>query len=1138
MSVALIHGTTALGGSLPAAGLHGRIDGSAPLEIGDGVFEGAGLEWDATYGSATGALDIGITAATTGINIGTGGTFTGTVTIGDPAAGVTIAGDLTVSGTTISASATTVDITDNLITVNDGAGGAGYDSGVIGQRNATDYQADTDFAARRIHLDTQTGLAGTDDEVKFESGASSTDDAYNGAFVVVNHGLLASQSREITDYVGATRVATLASAWTPAAGTGTVSGTIATSAITGVGTAFTTELQVGDRITIDTGGTPEVHEVATITDDTNMTIVSTLAATKAGVTFQADAPGGNATSTTKASLTSSFFVGLFWDESANQYVAGGTLADPGAGPVVIETYLPFQAALTAYKELESDPSTISDTGQVYTKETGGETELFYYDSAGNAVQITSGGALNAAAASLQGSYDGGNVVNISTNSIEFNGDNSNDVSVLDFTPSTLVGTTAPVVNMDFPAAAYTGTPIGMEVDYGGATSVTTGSNFAAFNARGIANSGAGDSFGFWADANFDKSIAMGTLASGTINLANESTNIAAMTFEVAEGDTDLDAPNFNFLGSAGGAASATAGGDGSAWFFQAGGGGAAAAAAVAGDGGGFTVIGGVAGVGSAGNQASGSAGAVNLIGGVGGVAVTGFAATSGGASGLAGGAGGSSSVAAQPAATGGAAALIGGAGGAHTGGGTAGDGGSAVLQGGAGGDGTTDGAGGQAIVRGGAGKTDSAGGQVVIVGGAGGSTTGASGGVSIDPGSIVSGTIGSVAIGGTNTPPEISLNAGSTGLDFDSGGPIEMDASGAFSIGSNTTPSSYSANIGGAFAIDATGAYTVGATTAPSSIAMDTGGAFTIGGSTTPTNFSVDNSGSFSIGATTQPTSMTFDTSGTITIGSNGTNTGWSGTFGGNHTTGFTTAAADAAGFQYTVTGGTAGAAGGSNNPGGTVSINGGVGGAASGGNAGTLGGQVANVGGAGGASDGTSAGGAGGELALSGGVGGVGSGGAADGAGGVVNIAGGASGGLGADSAAGGDVNITGGAANGSGLGGSVDISAGGSGSGTIGGIAIGSVANSVEIGTSVASTDVTMSPGTAAARGQVVVGDSADSSLNSVVIYDGGGAGLAAELVLYDQSGNPYALWVDTSGNLRIEQAATKSGDTNGTIVGAQGG
>jgi hypothetical protein len=56
----------------------------------------------------------------------------------------------------------------------------------------------------------QGGAAGT---ITLRSGASSTDDYYNGAVVHIRSGTGAGQSRKITDYTGSTRVATVDSNW-------------------------------------------------------------------------------------------------------------------------------------------------------------------------------------------------------------------------------------------------------------------------------------------------------------------------------------------------------------------------------------------------------------------------------------------------------------------------------------------------------------------------------------------------------------------------------------------------------------------------------------------------------------------------------------------------------------------------------------------------------------------------------------------------------------------------------------------------------------------------------------------------------------------------------------------------------------
>ncbi len=57
----------------------------------------------------------------------------------------------------------------------------------------------------------------------------------------------------------------------------------------------------------------------------------------------------------------------------------------------------------------SDPGVLGNTGMIYTKDEGGDTELYYFDAAGNAVQITKDGVVNASASgnTLNQAYDQG-----------------------------------------------------------------------------------------------------------------------------------------------------------------------------------------------------------------------------------------------------------------------------------------------------------------------------------------------------------------------------------------------------------------------------------------------------------------------------------------------------------------------------------------------------------------------------------------------------------------------------------------------------------------------------------------------------------------------------------------------------------
>lgn len=50
-----------------------------------------------------------------------------------------------------------------------------------------------------------------------------------------------------------------------------------------------------------------------------------------------------------------------------------------------------------YLEQSADPTSVADEGFTYTKDVSGVTELYYMDSAGTVVQLTTGGAINGAA---------------------------------------------------------------------------------------------------------------------------------------------------------------------------------------------------------------------------------------------------------------------------------------------------------------------------------------------------------------------------------------------------------------------------------------------------------------------------------------------------------------------------------------------------------------------------------------------------------------------------------------------------------------------------------------------------------------------------------------------------------------------
>ena len=59
-----------------------------------------------------------------------------------------------------------------------------------------------------------TAAAGAANTITLDAGASATDDIYNGSIITITSGTGSGQSRTISDYVGATKVATVSTNWT------------------------------------------------------------------------------------------------------------------------------------------------------------------------------------------------------------------------------------------------------------------------------------------------------------------------------------------------------------------------------------------------------------------------------------------------------------------------------------------------------------------------------------------------------------------------------------------------------------------------------------------------------------------------------------------------------------------------------------------------------------------------------------------------------------------------------------------------------------------------------------------------------------------------------------------------------------
>jgi hypothetical protein len=126
-----------------------------------------------------------------------------------------LVGNLTVQGTTTTIQTTNTVLNDNIFVLNSGPSGS-RDSGFVIQRfqqdnnsGTGDVVTDTTFESNT--LPSQTGMTST--QIKLSNSANSTDNYYVGWWIKVVGGFSNNQVRQITGYVGSTRVATISSAW-------------------------------------------------------------------------------------------------------------------------------------------------------------------------------------------------------------------------------------------------------------------------------------------------------------------------------------------------------------------------------------------------------------------------------------------------------------------------------------------------------------------------------------------------------------------------------------------------------------------------------------------------------------------------------------------------------------------------------------------------------------------------------------------------------------------------------------------------------------------------------------------------------------------------------------------------------------
>lgn len=119
---------------------------------------------------------------------------------------IRLEGDVTITGT-LTGGGGGGGAEENISILNPSPAAANYDSGTVGQRHADDITGDT-------AAETGTAQGGAPTTITLAAGANAADDYYNGWYVMATNDLpsgILNKKRQITDYNGTTKVATVAS---------------------------------------------------------------------------------------------------------------------------------------------------------------------------------------------------------------------------------------------------------------------------------------------------------------------------------------------------------------------------------------------------------------------------------------------------------------------------------------------------------------------------------------------------------------------------------------------------------------------------------------------------------------------------------------------------------------------------------------------------------------------------------------------------------------------------------------------------------------------------------------------------------------------------------------------------------------
>lgn len=196
-----------------------------------------------------------------------------------------------------------------------------------------------------------------------------------------------------------------------------------------------------------------------------------------------------------------------------------TMAGAGILDITGDTQL---VGTLRFTEEAGDPTAVANNGFVYTKDVSAETELFYRDSAGNVVQLTAGGSVNASS-DLQSAYEGGNTIDVTSanGTITFTNDNDTDTTTVLSVAKSPDGSTAGLTLSVNAGGNVTGTMVLMNNEGSGAALIVqdTGSDVLNISGAGAVT---------WTPTS-GQNYSLTTAGAGTISLAS------------ATGDITLDA---------------------------------------------------------------------------------------------------------------------------------------------------------------------------------------------------------------------------------------------------------------------------------------------------------------------------------------------------------------------------------------------------------------------------------------------------------------------------------------------------------------------------------------------------------------------------------------------------------------------